>query len=100
VLHYGIYGVCIGILACRGLSLVSSPLHAMKLQSQIQSSAAVNLGLKLLSPKVPTLSLHKAKQIMVALFGSLSQPRAIMVVGASNPIVIADKDGYFTEKVK
>ncbi|GJT85902.1 putative reverse transcriptase domain-containing protein [Tanacetum coccineum] len=34
-------GVCIGILACRGLSLVSSPLHAMKSQSQIQSSAAV-----------------------------------------------------------
>ncbi|GJR85169.1 hypothetical protein Tco_0209180 [Tanacetum coccineum] len=44
VLYYGIYGVCIGILACRGLSLVSSPLHAMKSQSQIQSSAAVNLG--------------------------------------------------------
>ncbi|GKE60434.1 reverse transcriptase domain-containing protein [Tanacetum coccineum] len=43
VLYYGIYGVCIGILACRGLSLVSSPLHAMKSQSQIQSSAAVNL---------------------------------------------------------
>ncbi|GJZ57235.1 hypothetical protein Tco_0612729 [Tanacetum coccineum] len=38
-LYYGIYGVCIGILACRGLSLVSSPLHAMKSQSQIQSSA-------------------------------------------------------------
>ncbi|GKB65225.1 hypothetical protein Tco_0921411 [Tanacetum coccineum] len=30
-----IYGVCIGIMACRGLSLVSSPLHAMKSQSQI-----------------------------------------------------------------
>ncbi|GJT18455.1 hypothetical protein Tco_0877161 [Tanacetum coccineum] len=44
VLHYGLYGVYIGILACRGLSLVSSPLHAMKSQSQIQSSAAVNLG--------------------------------------------------------
>ncbi|GJT56591.1 retrotransposon protein, putative, ty1-copia subclass [Tanacetum coccineum] len=29
-LPYRIYGVCIGILACRGLSLVSSPLHAMK----------------------------------------------------------------------
>ncbi|GJZ63385.1 hypothetical protein Tco_0619806, partial [Tanacetum coccineum] len=43
-LYYGIYGVYIGILACRGLSLVSSPLHAMKSQSQIQSSAAVNLG--------------------------------------------------------
>ncbi|GKB95612.1 hypothetical protein Tco_0981749 [Tanacetum coccineum] len=36
--------VCIGILACRGLSLVSSPLHAMKSQSQIKSSAVVNLG--------------------------------------------------------
>ncbi|GJY24094.1 hypothetical protein Tco_0397752 [Tanacetum coccineum] len=46
VLYYGIYGVCIGILACRGLSLVSSPLHAMKSQSQIQSSAAVNLGVR------------------------------------------------------
>ncbi|GJX53389.1 ribonuclease H-like domain-containing protein [Tanacetum coccineum] len=57
-------------------------------------------SLQLPSPKVPTLSLHKGKQIMVALFGSLSQPRAIMVVGASNPIAIADKDGYFTEKVK
>ncbi|GKB18283.1 hypothetical protein Tco_0852206 [Tanacetum coccineum] len=44
VLYYGIYGVCIGILACRGLSLVSSPLHAMKSQSQIQSSAAVKFG--------------------------------------------------------
>ncbi|GJV42771.1 hypothetical protein Tco_1421211 [Tanacetum coccineum] len=44
VLSYGIYGVCIGILACRGLSLVSSPLHAMKSQSQIQSSAAVKFG--------------------------------------------------------
>ncbi|GJU61154.1 putative reverse transcriptase domain-containing protein [Tanacetum coccineum] len=32
------------VMACRGLSLVSSPLHAMKSQSQIQSSAAVNLG--------------------------------------------------------
>ncbi|GJT61111.1 hypothetical protein Tco_1004644 [Tanacetum coccineum] len=31
----------LGILACRGLSLVSSPLHAMKSQSQIQSSAAI-----------------------------------------------------------
>ncbi|GKB24745.1 hypothetical protein Tco_0864146, partial [Tanacetum coccineum] len=41
VLYYGIYGVCIGILACRGLSLVSSPLHAMKSQSQIQSSAVL-----------------------------------------------------------
>ncbi|GJR85067.1 reverse transcriptase domain-containing protein [Tanacetum coccineum] len=29
VLPYCIEGVCIGILACRGLSLVSSPLHAM-----------------------------------------------------------------------
>ncbi|GJV56574.1 hypothetical protein Tco_1457579 [Tanacetum coccineum] len=29
-LPYRIYGVCIGIMACRGLSLVSSPLHAMK----------------------------------------------------------------------
>ncbi|GJY46546.1 hypothetical protein Tco_0435609 [Tanacetum coccineum] len=37
-------GVCIGILACRGLSLVSSPLHAMKSQSQIQSSAVVKFG--------------------------------------------------------
>ncbi|GJV99003.1 retrovirus-related pol polyprotein from transposon TNT 1-94, partial [Tanacetum coccineum] len=44
VLSYGIYRVCIGILACRGLSLVSSPLHAMKSQSQIQSSAAVKFG--------------------------------------------------------
>ncbi|GJZ20230.1 hypothetical protein Tco_0556820 [Tanacetum coccineum] len=44
VLQYRMYGVCIGILACRGLSLVSSPLHAMKSQSQIPSSAAVNLG--------------------------------------------------------
>ncbi|GJX42341.1 hypothetical protein Tco_0257331 [Tanacetum coccineum] len=43
-LPYRIYGVCIGILACRGLSLVSSPLHAMKSPSQILSSAAVNLG--------------------------------------------------------
>ncbi|GJR59788.1 hypothetical protein Tco_1501950 [Tanacetum coccineum] len=41
VLQYEIYGVCIGILAYRGLSLVSSPLHAMKSPSQIQSSAAV-----------------------------------------------------------
>ncbi|GKD65086.1 hypothetical protein Tco_1307194 [Tanacetum coccineum] len=41
VLSYGIYGVCIGILACRGLFLVSSPLQAMKSQSQIQSFAAV-----------------------------------------------------------
>ncbi|GJW60774.1 hypothetical protein Tco_0110109 [Tanacetum coccineum] len=41
VLQYRMYGVCIGILACRGLSLVSSPLHAMKSQSQIQSSAVV-----------------------------------------------------------
>ncbi|GJX50445.1 retrovirus-related pol polyprotein from transposon TNT 1-94 [Tanacetum coccineum] len=32
-LPYRIYGVCIGILACRGLSLVSSPLHARKSQS-------------------------------------------------------------------
>ncbi|GJS61143.1 hypothetical protein Tco_0655927 [Tanacetum coccineum] len=32
-LYYRIYGVCIGILACRGLSLVSSPLHAMKSQT-------------------------------------------------------------------
>ncbi|GJU89187.1 hypothetical protein Tco_1301610 [Tanacetum coccineum] len=40
-LPYRIYGVCIGILACRGLSLVSSPLHAMKSPSQIQSSAVV-----------------------------------------------------------
>ncbi|GJV28680.1 hypothetical protein Tco_1385128 [Tanacetum coccineum] len=39
-------GVCIGILACRGLSLVSSPLHAMKPQSQIQSSAVVKFGVK------------------------------------------------------
>ncbi|GKA30974.1 hypothetical protein Tco_0717279 [Tanacetum coccineum] len=39
VLCYGIYGVCNGILAYRGLSLVSSPLHTMKSQSQIQSSA-------------------------------------------------------------
>ncbi|GKB48765.1 hypothetical protein Tco_0899518, partial [Tanacetum coccineum] len=39
-----IYGVCIGILACKGLSLVSSPLHAMKSQSQFKSSAAVILG--------------------------------------------------------
>ncbi|GJW40827.1 hypothetical protein Tco_0066672 [Tanacetum coccineum] len=44
VLYYGTYGVCIGILACRGLSLVSSPLHAMKSQTQIQSSAAVKFG--------------------------------------------------------
>ncbi|GJZ20781.1 hypothetical protein Tco_0557371, partial [Tanacetum coccineum] len=44
VLYYGIYEVCIGILACRGLSLVSSPLHAMKSQSQIQSSAVVKFG--------------------------------------------------------
>ncbi|GKA61917.1 hypothetical protein Tco_0761436 [Tanacetum coccineum] len=44
VLYYRIYGVCIGILACRGLSLVSSLLHAMKSQTQIQSSAAVNFG--------------------------------------------------------
>ncbi|GJT57834.1 hypothetical protein Tco_0992888 [Tanacetum coccineum] len=46
-LHGLIYddtGVCIGILACRGLSLVSSPFHAMKSQSQIQSSAAVKFG--------------------------------------------------------
>ncbi|GKA29010.1 hypothetical protein Tco_0715255, partial [Tanacetum coccineum] len=42
--YYGTYGVCIGILACRGLSLVSSPLHAMKSQTQIQSSAAVKFG--------------------------------------------------------
>ncbi|GJS05027.1 hypothetical protein Tco_0321535 [Tanacetum coccineum] len=41
VLTYKKYGVYIGLLACRGLSLVSSPLHAMKSQSQIQSSAAV-----------------------------------------------------------
>ncbi|GKA09935.1 hypothetical protein Tco_0689368 [Tanacetum coccineum] len=33
--------VCIGILACRGLSLISSPLHAIKSPSQIQSSAVV-----------------------------------------------------------
>ncbi|GJR63314.1 hypothetical protein Tco_1505476 [Tanacetum coccineum] len=32
-LYYEIYGVCIGILACRGLSLVSSPLHVMKSQT-------------------------------------------------------------------
>ncbi|GJT70138.1 hypothetical protein Tco_1029424 [Tanacetum coccineum] len=32
-LLYRIYGVCIGILAFRGLSLVSSPLHARKSQS-------------------------------------------------------------------
>ncbi|GJR51123.1 kinesin-like protein KIN-14N [Tanacetum coccineum] len=44
VLYYGTYEVCIGILACRGLSLVSSPLHAMKSQTQIQSSAAVEFG--------------------------------------------------------
>ncbi|GJX92792.1 hypothetical protein Tco_0347378 [Tanacetum coccineum] len=44
VLSYGIYGVCIDILACRGLSLVSSPLHAMKSQSQTQSSAAAKFG--------------------------------------------------------
>ncbi|GJW89006.1 hypothetical protein Tco_0164346 [Tanacetum coccineum] len=44
VLPYGIQGVCIGIMACRGLSLVSSPLHAMKSQSQIQSSAVVKFG--------------------------------------------------------
>ncbi|GKD48698.1 hypothetical protein Tco_1277674, partial [Tanacetum coccineum] len=44
VLSYGIQGVCIGILACRGLSLISSPLHAMKSPSQIQSSAAVKFG--------------------------------------------------------
>ncbi|GJU92353.1 hypothetical protein Tco_1304776 [Tanacetum coccineum] len=31
-------------LKASGLSLVSSPLHAMKSQSQIQSSAVVNLG--------------------------------------------------------
>ncbi|GKA29524.1 phospholipase D beta 1-like protein [Tanacetum coccineum] len=41
VLTYGKYEVCIGLLACRGLSLVSTPLHAMKSQSQIQSSAVV-----------------------------------------------------------
>ncbi|GKG52412.1 hypothetical protein Tco_0547287, partial [Tanacetum coccineum] len=29
---------------CRGLSLISSPLQAMKSQSQIQSSAAVKFG--------------------------------------------------------
>ncbi|GKA03098.1 retrovirus-related pol polyprotein from transposon TNT 1-94 [Tanacetum coccineum] len=29
-LPYRIYGVCIGIMACRCLSLISSPLHAMK----------------------------------------------------------------------
>ncbi|GKD49500.1 hypothetical protein Tco_1278476, partial [Tanacetum coccineum] len=44
VLFHGMCGVCISILACRGLSLVSSPLHAMKSQSQIQSSAAVKFG--------------------------------------------------------
>ncbi|GJX38778.1 hypothetical protein Tco_0252081 [Tanacetum coccineum] len=44
VLYYGTYGACIGILACRGLSLVSSSLHAMKSQTQIQSSAAVKFG--------------------------------------------------------
>ncbi|GKA94433.1 hypothetical protein Tco_0816471 [Tanacetum coccineum] len=32
-LPYRIYGVCIGIIACRGLSLVSSPLHGMKSSS-------------------------------------------------------------------
>ncbi|GJT01975.1 putative reverse transcriptase domain-containing protein [Tanacetum coccineum] len=32
-LYYGIYEVCIGILACSGLSLVPSPLHAMKSQT-------------------------------------------------------------------
>ncbi|GJZ59910.1 hypothetical protein Tco_0615726 [Tanacetum coccineum] len=36
--------VCIGILACRGLSLISSTLHAMKSQFQIPSSAAVKFG--------------------------------------------------------
>ncbi|GJR30175.1 hypothetical protein Tco_1106407 [Tanacetum coccineum] len=56
VLYYGIYGVCIGILACRGLSLVSSPLHAMKSQSQIQSSAAVNLGIWDVKWRNPILS--------------------------------------------
>ncbi|GJT12629.1 hypothetical protein Tco_0859671 [Tanacetum coccineum] len=44
VLFHEMCGVCIDILACRGLSLVSSPLHAMKSQSQIQSSAAVKFG--------------------------------------------------------
>ncbi|GJT67448.1 hypothetical protein Tco_1018928 [Tanacetum coccineum] len=44
VLFHGMCGVCIGILTCRGLSLVSSPLHAMKSQSQIQSFAAVKFG--------------------------------------------------------
>ncbi|GKA68489.1 hypothetical protein Tco_0768406 [Tanacetum coccineum] len=44
VLYYGAYGVCIGILACRGLSLVSSPLYAMNSQTQIQSSAVVKFG--------------------------------------------------------
>ncbi|GJW31234.1 hypothetical protein Tco_0051266 [Tanacetum coccineum] len=43
VLSYGILGVCIGILACRALSRITSPLHAMKSPSQIYS-AAVNLG--------------------------------------------------------
>ncbi|GJS82178.1 hypothetical protein Tco_0748719 [Tanacetum coccineum] len=41
---YKIYGVCIGMLSCRGLSLISRPLHAMKSQSQIQSSTAVKFG--------------------------------------------------------
>ncbi|GKE89967.1 hypothetical protein Tco_1567442, partial [Tanacetum coccineum] len=52
-LPYRIYGVCIGILACRGLSLVSSPLYAMQSPSQIQSSAAVKfrgVTLDLLGP--------------------------------------------------
>ncbi|GJR27858.1 zinc knuckle CX2CX4HX4C containing protein [Tanacetum coccineum] len=60
--YYGIYGVCIGILACRGLSLASSPLHAMKSQSQIQSSAAVNLGVHLvLNVWSPNTDLKKAE---------------------------------------
>ncbi|GKF83398.1 hypothetical protein Tco_0245054, partial [Tanacetum coccineum] len=52
-LPYRIYRVCIGILACRGLSLVSSPIHAMKSPSQIQSSAAVKFGGVTLDPLGP-----------------------------------------------
>ncbi|GKD99692.1 hypothetical protein Tco_1387676, partial [Tanacetum coccineum] len=35
-LYYRIYRVCIGILACRGLSLISSPFHDMKSQTPNQ----------------------------------------------------------------
>ncbi|GJU45171.1 hypothetical protein Tco_1202437 [Tanacetum coccineum] len=54
-------GDCIGILACRGLSRVSSPLHVMKSPSQIQSSAVVKPCTSYAEPRLlPSLPTGRA----------------------------------------